>query len=104
MNEEKCVCCGTTIPEGRQVCPQCEEKYNLRIGDVIPQKIDRRCRELEDKHRNECGQIARYDDELRRMTRFLHCVRAYYRETISWDELFEAEFQELSGEDGENNA
>lgn len=24
-----CVCCGTTIPEGRQVCPVCESKAEL---------------------------------------------------------------------------
>lgn len=23
---ERCVCCGAEIPEGRQVCPICEEK------------------------------------------------------------------------------
>ena len=23
-NAEHCVCCGATIPEGRQVCPKCE--------------------------------------------------------------------------------
>lgn len=22
--ENKCICCGVTIPEGRQVCPYCE--------------------------------------------------------------------------------
>lgn len=26
MMEDKCVCCGEVIPEGRQVCPQCETK------------------------------------------------------------------------------
>lgn len=26
MNEERCVCCGEIIPEGRQVCPNCENK------------------------------------------------------------------------------
>lgn len=26
MNEEKCVCCADTIPEGRQVCPNCHTK------------------------------------------------------------------------------
>lgn len=26
MNEEKCVCCADTIPEGRQVCPNCNTK------------------------------------------------------------------------------
>ena len=23
---EQCVCCGEIVPEGRQVCPRCEEK------------------------------------------------------------------------------
>lgn len=27
---EKCVCCGAVIPEGRQVCPDCERKARLR--------------------------------------------------------------------------
>lgn len=25
MTAEFCVCCGDTIPEGRQVCPNCEQ-------------------------------------------------------------------------------
>ena len=25
-NENTCVCCGSPIPEGRQVCPECEDK------------------------------------------------------------------------------
>ncbi len=25
--EDRCVCCGTVIPEGRLVCPQCEAEY-----------------------------------------------------------------------------
>ena len=25
-NENRCVCCGEIIPEGRQVCPQCEKE------------------------------------------------------------------------------
>lgn len=24
MNANKCVCCGAIIPEGRQICPNCE--------------------------------------------------------------------------------
>ena len=23
---ETCICCGATIPEGRQICPQCEKE------------------------------------------------------------------------------
>lgn len=26
MSEERCVCCGAVIPEGRMVCPECERK------------------------------------------------------------------------------
>lgn len=25
-NENRCVCCGAVIPEGRMVCPACERK------------------------------------------------------------------------------
>lgn len=28
MNEDRCVCCGAVIPEGRMVCPICERKAN----------------------------------------------------------------------------
>ena len=27
MNDT-CVCCGAPVPEGRQVCPKCEQKYD----------------------------------------------------------------------------
>lgn len=27
MYSETCVCCGSEIPEGRQVCPICEMRY-----------------------------------------------------------------------------
>ena len=26
--DERCVCCGEIIPEGRQVCPDCEAEIN----------------------------------------------------------------------------
>ena len=30
MNNNRCVCCGEIIPEGRQVCPICERKSYSR--------------------------------------------------------------------------
>ena len=27
-NENRCVCCGAIIPEGRQICKKCEEEAN----------------------------------------------------------------------------
>ena len=29
MSANLCVCCGAIIPEGRQVCPICEDKINF---------------------------------------------------------------------------
>lgn len=26
MDDNRCVICGAVVPEGRQVCPECEEK------------------------------------------------------------------------------
>lgn len=26
MDENRCVCCGEPIPEGRMICPECEHK------------------------------------------------------------------------------
>jgi hypothetical protein len=32
MNNNRCVCCGVIIPEGRQVCPPCERgKRNKQV-------------------------------------------------------------------------
>lgn len=34
MNEERCVCCGEVIPEGRQVCLSCE--YSItKVGAIL---------------------------------------------------------------------
>lgn len=35
MNEDHCVCCGDPIPEGLQVCPVCEKRFNL-ISSITP--------------------------------------------------------------------
>ena len=31
MSEDKCVMCGTVIPEGRQVCPKCADEFDEPI-------------------------------------------------------------------------
>ena len=33
MNDNRCVCCGETIPEGRQICSRCEDIVKV-TGDV----------------------------------------------------------------------
>lgn len=41
---DRCVCCGEIVPEGRQVCPQCEIELQSKpdVGAVlgIEEKID----------------------------------------------------------------
>lgn len=43
-NADRCVCCGAIVPEGRQVCPQCEIELQSKpdVGAVlgIEDKID----------------------------------------------------------------
>lgn len=38
-NENLCVCCGESIPEGIQVCKKCQSKYEIGWGDSIVQKV-----------------------------------------------------------------
>lgn len=33
MTEDRCVCCGTVIPEGRQICGGCEIRTLVRCGE-----------------------------------------------------------------------
>jgi RNA polymerase-binding transcription factor DksA len=34
MNQETCVSCGEVIPEGRQVCPNCERGKEDEFGEI----------------------------------------------------------------------
>lgn len=49
MNADRCACCGEPIPEGRQVCPTCEQDDNLidRLFPVAPGQEDPLIRALE---------------------------------------------------------
>ena len=64
-------------------------------------ELEKKIAEVEDKHPNECRQISEYDIEIKRLKEFLGCIRSYYRETISWDELFEKLYRELIGSNDE---
>lgn len=37
-----CVCCGDEIPEGRQVCPNCESKFGM-IKDSVHSTENSEC-------------------------------------------------------------
>ena len=53
--------------------------------------------ELEDKHLSECRQISEYDEELRKLRELLHRVRSYFGETVSWIDLFEETYMQITG-------
>lgn len=36
MSENKCICCGEIIPEGRYVCPICE---GIAMGDYVDRGV-----------------------------------------------------------------
>ena len=42
MNKNYCVCCGAVIPEEKQVCRQCEKKYEIEWGDSIIEAVCRK--------------------------------------------------------------
>jgi len=34
MSENRCVCCGSIIPEGQQVCPLCQKEAEEKLAQV----------------------------------------------------------------------
>lgn len=50
--EERCICCGEIIPEGRQVCPVCEAKADSAYLILEKEQghdnstTDKRCRHI----------------------------------------------------------
>lgn len=43
---DRCVCCGEIVPEGRQVCPQCEIELQSKpdVGACLREKTKNRRR------------------------------------------------------------
>ena len=46
MDADKCLCCGTIIPEGRVICPICEYKLNkaaliMQSGNVPEEDVEK---------------------------------------------------------------
>ena len=41
MSDNRCVCCGTIVPEGTQVCPACEQKGITVHKETKEERFDR---------------------------------------------------------------
>ena len=50
--DDRCVCCGAVIPEGRQVCPSCESKAESKVITNPVKAIRAYCMECS------CGQTS----------------------------------------------
>lgn len=56
--EDRCVCCGEIVPEGRMVCQQCEDKAEeMRMAE----SVEARAVKIAAKRMVEAG-MCRYDD------------------------------------------
>ena len=53
--------------------------------------------EVENKHLQECREISEYEDELRKLREFIHRIRSYFGETVSWIDLFEETYMQITG-------
>ena len=49
MSEDKCVCCGDVIPEGRQVCPKCEKAPPAEVEAARNEAIRKTVKEFADR-------------------------------------------------------
>lgn len=48
MDVDRCICCGNPIPEGRMVCPRCEQK-EIKYGSIL-QSQNATTQEVEDAY------------------------------------------------------
>lgn len=63
MSEDKCVMCGTVIPEGRQVCPKCAGEFDEPITlefvcGILAELLDHPCNfspQQEELHSTDAG-------------------------------------------------
>lgn len=58
MNEERCICCGEIIPEGRQVCWSCEHSITkagaiLQSRHATKEEVSEAYRFLEAQEKND---------------------------------------------------
>jgi predicted nucleic acid-binding Zn ribbon protein len=40
MNNNRCICCGDTIPEGKQVCDNCEQNTKTYLNNETMKKFN----------------------------------------------------------------
>lgn len=61
--ENKCVCCGVDIPEGRQVCQKCEESATNRAYKALQKEYEEKAKKLAEMRGESKGVCKWYKDE-----------------------------------------
>lgn len=62
MSDERCVCCGEQVPEGRQVCPKCEKIAPAGAEAACNVAVRRAVKEFADRVKLEFGCL--FDEEI----------------------------------------
>ena len=81
-NEDTCPICGETIPEGRMICPQCEEKINESHKCHFPEGIEIKPDGI---HKLDAC-VYEVIDECHAIVRVLRCKKCGHEE-IEWERL-----------------
>jgi hypothetical protein len=62
--ENKCVCCGADIPEGRLACPTCELKASNRAYKALQKYYEGKAKRLAEMQGENKGRCKWYKDEV----------------------------------------
>lgn len=96
-NANKCVCCGEDIPEGRQVCFQCEAKADKEHRQTVWTMREniapcKNCSERHYKCHSECESYKLYREELKRVNEIRQ--KDSEQERASFDRRYKAKHRE----------
>ena len=89
---DTCVCCGQTVPEGRMVCPGCEQKTEERCGQM--ESWGEKLVELEERAKSNSHRI----DELEADNRALHQLATSVEVLATKQEAIEENVSEIKAD------
>ena len=90
MSEDRCVCCGEIVPEGRMVCPQCEKGRKPRKcnhPDEAPACAFHYNGTCSREHNYECPALVKPNVDVVEVIRCREC-RWYSKEQGGWGVCF----------------
>ena len=96
--DDKCVICGEIIPEGRQVCPNCEENINIQKTDMVCEEAGLNvsfslgvnpCLHINNSY------LMKSRDEIKTFLHYIHTLDGYKElQSAGYTRTFESEYKE----------